>query len=100
MEITTNVRLFDFFEQKDTLCIQCGDKAKRTTIDHLLSLEDSVSKAQANSEQIVFIFFNMEKKIYDLTWTHGMDKNEAGIEGIMFNVIQKLSQTKILQRQS
>ena len=37
--------------------------AKRTTIDHLLSLEATVRKAQANSEHIVSIFFDMEKNI-------------------------------------
>ena len=85
-----NVRLLDFFEQKGTLStLQCGGRAKRTTIDHLLSLEATVRKAQANSEHVVSIFFDMEKA-YNLTWRHGilMDIHEAGIEGRMFKFIE------------
>ena len=89
-------RLLDFFDQKRTL--QGGGRAKQTTIDHLLSLEATVRKAQANSEQVVSIFFDMEKA-YDLTWTHGilMDINEAGIEGRMFKFIQKIFKPRFLK---
>ena len=67
MERMVNVRLVDFFDQKRTLStLQCGGRAKRTTNDHLLSLEATVRKAQANNEQVVSIFFDMEKA-YDLT---------------------------------
>ena len=54
-----------------------------------MSLEATVRKAQANSEQVVFIFFDMGKACH-LTWSHGilMDINEAEIEGRMFNLIQ------------
>ena len=46
MEKMVNVRLLDFFDQKRTLStLQCGGRAKRTTIDHLLSLEATVRKA-------------------------------------------------------
>ena len=84
-----NVRLLDFFEQKGTLStLQWGSTAKRTNIDHLLSLEATVRKIQANSEQVVTIFFHMEKAC-DLKWRHGipMDMHEAGIEGKMFKFI-------------
>ena len=55
-----NVRLLDFFDQKVTLStLQCGDRAKRTTIDHLPSLEATVRKAQTNREQVLSIFFEM-----------------------------------------
>ena len=80
----------ELFDQKETLStLQCGGRAKRTTIDHLLSLEATVRKAQANSEHVVSIFFDMEKA-YDLTWRHGilMDLHEAGIEGRMFKFIE------------
>ena len=90
-----NVRLFDFFVQNGTLStLQCGGRAKRTTIDHLLSLEATERKAQANNEQVISIFIDMEKA-YDLSLRHGtlMDIHEAGIEGQMFEFIQKLSQT-------
>ena len=90
MERIVNVRLLDFFEQKGTLStLHCGGRAKRITIDHLLSLKETVRKAHANNEEVVSIFFNMEKT-YDLTWRHDilMDIHEAGLEGRMFKFIQ------------
>ena len=43
MERMVNVRLLDFFDQKGTLStLQCGGRAKRTTIGHLLSVEATV----------------------------------------------------------
>ena len=54
-----------------------------------MSLEATVRKGQASSEQFVSIFFDM-RKTYDLTWRHGIlvDINEAGIEGRMLNFMQ------------
>ena len=90
MERIVNVGLMDYFDQKKTLStLECGGRAKRTTIDHILSLEATVRKAQANSERVVSIFFDMEKA-YDLTRRHGivMVIHEAGIEGRMFKFTQ------------
>ena len=90
MERMVNVRLLDFFEQNGILStLQCGGRTKRTTIDYLLSLGDTVRKAQANSEQVVSIFFDIENA-YDLRWTRGihMDMHEGGKEGRMFKFIQ------------
>ena len=90
MERMVNVRLLEIFDQKGTLStLQCGGRAKRKTIDHLLSLEATVRKAQANGEQVVSIFFDIEKA-YDLTWKHGilMDIDEAEIEGRIFKFIR------------
>ena len=84
-------RLLEFFDRKGILStLQCGERAKQTTIDRLLSLEATVMKAQANSDQVVSIFFDMEKT-YDLTWRHGivMDLNGARIKEKMFNFTQK-----------
>ena len=109
-EIMVNVRLLDFFDQKGTLStLQCGVRAKRTTIDHLLSLEATVRKVQANSQQVVSIFFDTEKA-YDVTWRYGIliDISEAWIDGRMFNYIQnflklrsfkvKVNKTYLIQR--
>ena len=50
MERMVKVRLLDFFEHKGTLLtLQFGSRVKRTSIDHLLSLEAIVRKALANS---------------------------------------------------
>ena len=67
-----NVKLLGFFDQKRTQSTKHrGGRAKRTTIDYLLPLEATVRKAQANSEQVISIFFDMEKS-YGLTWRHGI----------------------------
>ena len=102
MERKVNVTLLDFFYQKGTLStLQCGYRAKRTTIYHILCLEVTVRKAEANSEQVVSIFFDMEKA-YDLTWRHGilMDLIEAEIKKKNFQFHTTLSQTHILQSQT
>ena len=85
------VRLLDFFNRKRTLyTLQCEGRAKRTNIDHLLSLEATVRKAQANGEQVVFILFDMKKKtcgiLVDLDTSYNRKKC------IQFHT--KLSQTK------
>ena len=102
MERRVNLRLFNFFEQVGTLStLQSGSRAKRTSIDHLLSLEATVRKAQANSEKVVSIIFDMEKA-YVLTRRRDilMYLTEAGIEGIKFNFAKKKHcQTQILQSQ-
>ena len=90
MESMVNVRLLNFLDQKGTLSpLQRGGRAQLTTINHFFSLEGTVRKAQANSEQVVSIFFDMEKAYYS-TWRHGilMYIHEAGIEGRMFKIIQ------------
>ena len=62
-------------------------------IEHLstifLCLEATVRKAQAKSELVVSILFDIEKA-YNLRWRHGIliDINDTGIEGRMFNFIQ------------
>ena len=62
MERMVNVKLLEFFYLKGTLSkLQCGSRAKKTFIDHVLSLEATVRKAEVNSELIVSIFFNMKK---------------------------------------
>ena len=88
MEGMVNIRLLHFFDQKGTP--QCEGRGKQTLINYVLSLEATVRKARANSEQVVSIFFVMEKA-YDSTWRHAilMDIQEAGIEERVFNFIKK-----------
>ena len=57
-----NVKLLEFSDQKGTpSTLHLWRQSQRTTIDHLLSLEATVRKAQANSERGVSISFDMEK---------------------------------------
>ena len=94
--IMLKVTLLDFFDQKGTLStLQCGGRAKRTTIDHLLSLEATKRKAQTNIEQVVLIFFEM-KKTYDLSWRQSimMDLSKPGLEVKILNFIQNFLKLK------
>ena len=82
-----NIRLLNFFDQERTFStLQCDCRARRANIDHLLSLEVTVSKVQTNIKQVASICFHREKA-NGLTWRHGilMDINEAGTEGRMLN---------------
>ena len=78
-----------------------GGRAKQTTIDHILSLEAVIRKAQAHRGQVVSVFFDM-KKAYELTWKQGilMELNEAGIEGRMFHSLKTLSNPGVLNSKS
>ena len=52
-----NVRLLDYVDQKrNVLTPQCGGTAKRTTIEHHLSIEATVMKAEANIEHVASVF--------------------------------------------
>ena len=62
-----NERLLEFFDQKGTLStLQGGGRAKRATVDHLMSLETTVGKAQASRIHLLrlgkSIKFNMETR--------------------------------------
>jgi len=97
LERMVNTRLIEYLEQNNTLSnLQCGGRKKRSTIDHLIALETAIRKAQANNEEIVSIFFDMEKA-YDMTWRHGILKNihRIGIRGRMAAYIKNfLSERK------
>ena len=85
-----------FFHQKGTLStLQCGGRAKRTTNDHILSLETTATKSLTNSELVASIFFDMEKA-YDSTRRHDilMDIKEAGIEVMILNFIQNFLKSR------
>ena len=98
MERIVNVRLLDFFEQKGALStLKCGGRAKQRTIDHLLSLEATVRKAQANSEHVVSIFFDMEKSIwFNMETRHPDGHTRSRNRRKNVQVHRKLSQSQIL----
>lgn len=99
MERMVNLRLLDYFDQEGTLSVlQCGGRSKRSTIDHLISLEATIRKAQANNEHVASIFFDMEKA-YDMTWRHGIlkDLSEAGVRGKMFDFIKNFLKPRMFR---
>ena len=80
-----NDRLVWYLENNDILTdIQCGFRKHRSTIDHLVRLESFIRDAFLNKQEVVSIFFDLEKA-YDTTWKYGIlrDLHGAGLRGRM-----------------
>ena len=54
--------------------IQCGCRRDRSTLDHLVRMENEVRKAFALGEHQISAFFDI-KKAYDMTWRCGIMKD-------------------------
>ena len=86
-----NDRLVWFLENNKILTdIQCGFRKRKSTIDHLVRLETFIRDAFLNKQEVVSIFFDLEKA-YDTTWKYGIlkDLHEAGLRGRMPIFISK-----------
>ena len=78
-----NDRLVWYLESNNILTdIQCGFRKRRSTIDHLVRLESYIRDAFLNKQEVVSVFFYLEKA-YDTTWKYGIlqDLHEAGLRG-------------------
>ena len=64
--------------------IQCGFRKRRSTLDHLVRLESFIRDAFLNKQEVVSVFFDLEKA-YDTTWKYGIlqDLHQAGLRGRM-----------------
>ena len=62
--------------------IQCGFRAGRSTVDHLVRLETFIRQSFARKEHMVAVFFDLEKA-FDTTWKHGIlkDLHSLGLRG-------------------
>ena len=91
LERMINDRLVWFLENNKILTdIQCGFRKRKSTIDHLVRLESFIRDAFLNKQEVVSIFFDLEKA-YDTTWKYGIlkDLHEAGLRGRMPVFISK-----------
>ena len=91
LERMINDRLVWFLENNQILTdIQCGFRKRKSTIDHLVRLETFIRDAFLNKQEVVSIFFDLEKA-YDTTWKYGIlkDLHEAGLRGRMPVFISK-----------
>jgi len=83
MERIINDRLMWYLESNDLITDhQSGFRNKRSTTDHLVSLETYIRDAFISREHVVAIFFDLEKA-YDTTWKFGImkDLHEMGLRG-------------------
>ena len=80
-----NERLLEYLVMKKILTTaQCGCQKGRSTIDHLLRLENAIRTAYAHKEHFISIFFDLERA-YDMTWRQGIviDLYKAGLRGLL-----------------
>ena len=61
---------------------QCGYRANRSTVDHLIRLETFIRDAFIQNQHLVPVFFDLQKS-YDTTWKHGIqqDLHDMGLPG-------------------
>ena len=96
LERMINDRLVWYLEHNNILSeIQCGFRKSKSTVDHLVRLEPFIRDAFLNKQEVVSIFFDLEKA-YDTTWKHGIlkDLHEAGLRGRMPIFIPKFLENR------
>ena len=78
--------------------IQCGGKAKLSTIDQLIRVETTIRTAFSRNEHIISIFFAV-KKAYDTTWKYGIMKvlRKIGLRGNLPKFIQQFLNDRSFQ---
>ena len=75
--------LFWYLEQNGLLAKQqCGCRAKRFPVDHLIRLDTFICDAFVQNQHLVAVFFDLQKA-YDTTWKHGIvkDFHDMGLRG-------------------
>ena len=83
VERMVNERLVWYLEKNGLLAKQqCGYRANRSTVDHLIRLETFIRDAFVQNQHLVAVFFDLQKA-YDTTWKHGIqqDLHDLGLRG-------------------
>lgn len=83
-------RLKYYLETKELIKdYQSGFRKGRSTIDPAICLESEIRKAQINKDNIVSVFFDVEKA-YDMLWKQGLMIKifQMGIRGRMYSWIK------------
>ena len=83
VEIRVSHRLLDYLgKQNGFATIQAGGIAGRCTTDHLIRLDNAIRRGFKRNEDIISIFFDMEKA-FDKTWKYGVlkDMYDFGLRG-------------------
>ena len=78
-----NERLVWYLEKNGLLAKQqCGYRANRSTVDHLIRLETFICDSFIQNQHLVAVFFDLQKA-YDTTWKHGIlkDLHDMGLRG-------------------
>ena len=77
---------------------QCGYRANRSTVDHLIRLETFIRDAFIQNQHLVAVFFDLQKA-YDTTWKHGIvkDLHDMGLRGNLPIIIGNFLSDRIFQ---
>ena len=92
-------RLTWFIETKNLLSeFQCGFRKQRSTMDHLITLENVIQEAFSNRKNVGVVFFDL-KKAYDRVWRFGIVKvlDKWGIKGKFLVFIKNFLLTRTFQ---
>ena len=85
-----NKRLVWFIKSNNLFTnFQCGFRSQRSTMDHVVRLETSIREAIIQKQNLVIIFFDLEKA-YKTTWRNGImnDLHNMGLKGKLPNFIK------------
>ena len=96
MERILNTRLLDWLERQHNFgYFQSGGLKNKSTLDHLSRLEGAVRKSFLRKDQMISVFFDLEKA-YDLTWRYGIlrDLYKRGLRGNLAIFIQNFLQNR------
>ena len=96
LERLINERMMEFFIMNKVLTTaQSGGQKGRSTVDHLIRLEDTIKTAFANKEHFISIFFDLERA-YDMTWRKGIviDLFNIGLRGLLPKYISAFLETR------
>ena len=91
LERMINERLMKYMEMNKLFSgTQCGCRRDRSTLDHLVRMENEVRKSFALGEHQVYVFFDIEKT-YDMTWRWGIlrDLRDLGLRGYLPKYIER-----------
>ena len=83
VERMVNERLVWYLEKNGLLAKQqCGYRANRSTVDHLIRLETLIRDAFIQNQHLVAVFIDLQKA-YDPTWKHGIQQylHDIGLRG-------------------
>jgi len=96
MERMVNNRLVDYLSSVGDFGLrQCGGMKGRSTIDHLVRMDEAIRRAFVNGEHLVSVYFDLEKA-YDTTWRYGIirDLYRLGLRGRILQFISNFLENR------
>ena len=99
MEKLVTIRLTYFVEKNNILSnIQCGFRKGRSTVDHIIRLQDAINKYNNNKGYTVGVFIDFQSA-FDMMWRSGLliKLRSLGITGNVFNFVKNFLTDRTIQ---